>query len=161
MAKRARCTRLLESIFKAKRLCSITLQVTAVEHISAPVLASQAGVAGVFKLIVEMTVTDLSWLPAAGDDGEFASLPAAARSLLLAPGNASLAPESDWGLMLEGHSGVWLGPSPQQLSLPLLTSTRTLQATPPDVDSSKAAPGSCFLLYEHRAYFLAALDLPD
>ena len=29
--------------------------------------------AGVFNLIVQMTVSDLSWLPVAGNDGEFAS----------------------------------------------------------------------------------------
>ena len=96
-----------------------------------------------------MTVSDLSWLPAAGDDGEFASLSAAVRPLLLATGNTSLAPESDWGLTLERHGGGWMGPDPKQLSLPLLTGTRTLQATPSA--SSKAAPGARFLLYAHVA----------
>ena len=42
-----------------------------------------------------------------------------------------------------------MGPNPQQLSLPLLTGMRTLQATPSE--SSKAAPGSRFLLYAHVA----------
>ena len=109
--------------------------------------------------IVQMTVSDLSWLPAAGDDGELASLAADPRPLIHAAGNVSLAPVSDWGLMLEGHSGGWLGPNPQQLSLPLLTGTRTLQADPST--SSEAAPGSCCLFLEHRAYPLAALELTD
>ena len=76
-----------------------------------------------------MTVTDTIWLPAADDDEESASLPAAARPMqpiARAAGNASLAPMPDWGLTPEGHSGAWEGSSPhdQQLSLPLLIGVR-------------------------------------
>ena len=118
--------------------------------------------AGVIHLVVQMAVTELSWLPAAGDDEEFASPPSAARPLqpiARAAGNALLARMSDWGLTPEGHSGTWQGPNPEQLSLPLLTGMRTLQATP--AESSKAASGSRFLLYAHVACPLAALDLTD
>ena len=88
-----------------------------------------------------MTVADLSWLPAADDDEEPASLAAA--------GNTLVAPMSDWGLTPEGHSGAWESSNPhnQQLSLPLLTGMRTLQGgghsrMRPTSPTSKAAPDS-------------------